>query len=236
MRQLLAFIAICIGVAMLSGCDTEKSRKSKAEDVIKQDLFETLPDFDSYQSISLELDTIKEDWLSIPGIIDIAWDYKSACDMVNEINNELQSREQKLANVQEEMKNGFWSGQINFGEAYNKYATRLVDMDKNIESIKRQREQINSHVTSMSNIIKSKYDSIPDKGKFQGWHATHKFRTKDMMGNPFISTRHYYLSPDLTQIIIRWDEDGEDADTGEMLSLVNELIHGTDEHIEDAPD
>ena len=33
-------------------CDTEASRREKAEDLIKQDLFETLPDYKSYELVS----------------------------------------------------------------------------------------------------------------------------------------------------------------------------------------
>ena len=73
----MAILALATTLVFVQ-CDTEASRREKAEDLIKQDLFETLPDYKSYELVSIEMDTIEEAWISIPGIIDLAKEYQLA--------------------------------------------------------------------------------------------------------------------------------------------------------------
>ena len=78
MNKLISAIMALTTILLFVQCDTEESRKEKAEDLIKQDLFETLPDYNSYELVSIEMDTIKEPWVLIPGIFDLAKEYQQA--------------------------------------------------------------------------------------------------------------------------------------------------------------
>lgn len=53
-------------------CDTADRRKSKAEDAIEKQLFETRDNYQSYEKISTEVDTLQDLWLAHPEIISIA--------------------------------------------------------------------------------------------------------------------------------------------------------------------
>ena len=75
MNRIFSTILSLIIILLLVQCNSEESRKEKAEELIKKDLFETLPDYKSYELVSIEMDTIKETWISIPGIIDLAKEY-----------------------------------------------------------------------------------------------------------------------------------------------------------------
>lgn len=78
MNRIFSTILSLIIILLLVQCNSEESRKEKAEELIKKDLFETLPDYKSYELVSIEMDTIKETWISIPGIIDLAKEYQQA--------------------------------------------------------------------------------------------------------------------------------------------------------------
>ncbi|MDE6490199.1 MAG: hypothetical protein K2L49_03470, partial [Muribaculaceae bacterium] len=53
-------------------CDSAERRKSKAEDAIEKHLFETLDNYQSYEKISTEVDTLQDLWLAHPEIISFA--------------------------------------------------------------------------------------------------------------------------------------------------------------------
>ena len=50
-RIMTATLTLTLAILFVQ-CDTEASRREKAEDLIKQDLFETLPDYKSYELVS----------------------------------------------------------------------------------------------------------------------------------------------------------------------------------------
>ena len=78
MNKMVTVLLALTAALLFVQCDTEESRKEKVEELVKQNLFETLPDYKSYELVSIEMDTIEEAWISIPGIIDLAKEYQQA--------------------------------------------------------------------------------------------------------------------------------------------------------------
>ncbi|MDE5567398.1 MAG: hypothetical protein K2J12_03045 [Muribaculaceae bacterium] len=222
MKKLFTLALFCLSVSLFHSCDSEQSRKDKAEDTIRKHLFEILPDYNSYELISLELDTIKEGWISSPEIIELGWDYLTALEDRSEINDKLSSLQSELRELEQRVGMEFVFGNSNYAVMHG--GPQLTKMKKAVEKVENKRDSNNEIINNLTKQILNKYDSISGNDTFTGWHAVNKFRSNNIVGTPGISTRHYYLTPDFKNIIISWDDDDETADTPIMINHVSQLI------------
>lgn len=218
MNRIIAAILALTTTLLFVQCDTEESRKEKAEDLIKQDLFETLPDYKSYELVSLEMDSIEETWISIPGIIDLAKEYQQA--FADEGNakiryNELLIQKEKLGK-----------------RAFNRYMTSdlfgLVEIGKEKKQLDNQIANADSQWAESAAKAESLYGELTDKlaanksEDFIGWNVTHKFRAKNNEGVMQLYCSHYYISPDMKRIIIKWDD--EDDEIPQLFNLMESIL------------
>lgn len=213
---------LCMSLAVISSCDSEESRKNKAETVIKKHLFEILPDYKSYELISLKLDTIKEEWIVAPGMIDLGWEYLTALEEQTEIDADLNRLSNQESTVKRNIAMEFIYGNSN--RALIEGGSKLDRINSELGKARKKQNANREQIESIKNQILSKYDSISRDNSFIGWRAINKFRSNNLVGTPEISTRHYYISPDFKTIIISWDEDDETSDTPIMIDKVSQLI------------
>lgn len=218
MNKIIAAILALTTTLLFVQCDTEESRKEKAENLIKQDLFETLPDYKSYELVSLEMDSIEETWISIPGIIDLAKEYQQA--FADEGNakiryNELLDRKEKLGE-----------------RAFNRYmASDLFGLAK----IGKEKKQLDNEIAAADSQwaeaaerSESLYNELTDKiaknisEDFAGWNVRHKFRANNDDGVSQLYCYHYYISPDMKRIIIKWDD--EDEKIPQLFHLMESVL------------
>lgn len=178
-------------IFVLSGC---KSKEDKALEVIKNQMFQTLYDFESYQPIETKIDS---------AFLSIYTD--SAIIRHGYIINELLEKVNKAFDEINEYKNSMeiWSdsyssyGIKKFYEAKEKYG-------KKIEEAKLYSKMINAE----SDTIKLLAQNItPD---FYGWKVAHKFRCKTKGGNSEIGNYIYYFDKKIKNIIYQEDIDNED--------------------------
>ncbi len=145
-RIITAIIALTTALLFVQ-CDTEESRKEKAEDLIKQDLFEALPDYKSYELVSLEMDSIEEAWISIPGIIELAKEYQQA--FADEDNAKI--RYNKLLAQKEKLKK----------RAFRTYMSSdllgLVRLDKEAKQLDNEISNADSHWAEAADKAESLY-------------------------------------------------------------------------------
>ena len=178
-------------IFVLSGC---KSKEDKALEVIKNQMFQTLYDFESYQPIETKIDS---------AFLSIYTD--SAIIRHGYIINELLEKVNKAFDEINEYKNSMeiWSdsyscyGIKKFYEAEEKYGEK-------IEEAKLYSKMINAE----SDTIKLLAQNItPD---FYGWKVAHKFRCKTKGGNSEIGNYIYYFDKKIKNIIYQEDIDNED--------------------------
>lgn len=199
-------------------CDTEESRKGKAEGLIKQDLFETLPDYKSYELVSIEMDTIKETWISIPGIIELAKEYQLAFEDEGNAKiryNELLDRKEGLGK-----------------RAFNRYMASdlfgLAEIGKEKKQLDNEIAAADSKWAEAANNSESLYGELTDKiasnksEDFVGWNVTHKFRANNDDGVSQLYCYHYYISPDMKRIIIKWNDDDEEIP--QLFNLMESVL------------
>lgn len=210
---------LTLAIALLfAQCNAEESRKEKAEEIIKQDLFETLPDYKSYELVSIEMDTIKESWVSIPGIIEIAKEYQQAFD--DEGNAKIRYNE--LLDKKEKLKE----------RAFRTYMSSdllgLARLDKEYKQLDKDINVADSQWAEATDKAESLYGQLTDKittnksEDFVGWNVTHKFRANNDDGVSQLYCYHYYISPDMKRIIIKWDD--EDEKIPQLFNLMESVL------------
>lgn len=192
--------------------DSEASRREEVEDLIKQDLFETLPDYKSYELVSIEMDTIEEAWISILGIIDLAKEYQQA--FADEENAKIRYNE--LLDQKEKLKE----------KAFRTYMSSdllgLARLDKKYKQLDKEIIAADSQWAEAADMAESLYGQLTNKiasnksEDFVGWNVTHKFRANNDDGVSQLYCYHYYISPDMKRIIIKWNDEDE-----EILQLFN---------------
>lgn len=199
-------------------CDTEASRREKAEDLIKQDLFETLPDYKSYELVSIEMDTIEETWISIPGIIDLAKEYQQA--FADEDNAKI--RYNQLLDQKEKLKEKAFRtymsadllGLARLGKEYKQ-------LDKDILAAESQWAEAVDMAESLYGQLTNKIASNKSED-FVGWNVTHKFRANNDDGVSQLYCYHYYISPDMKRIILKWND--EDEEIPQLFNLMESVV------------
>ncbi len=216
-RIITALLTLAIAL-LFAQCNAEESRKEKAEEIIKQDLFETLPDYKSYELVSIEMDTIKESWVSIPGIIEIAKEYQQAFD--DEGNAKIRYNE--LLDKKEKLKE----------RAFRTYMSSdllgLARLDKKYKQLDKDINVADSQWAEATDKAESLYGQLTDKittnksEDFVGWNVTHKFRANNDDGVSQLYCYHYYISPDMKRIIIKWDD--EDEKIPQLFNLMESVL------------
>lgn len=218
MNRIIMIIIALTTTLLFVQCNTEESRKNKAEDLIKQDLFETLPDYKSYELVSIKMDTIKETWISIPGIIDLAREYRQALtdkDNADIQYNELLAQKKSLEGT---ALSTYMSADIFEWARYGQESERL---DNEIANA-------NSQCMEAADKAENIYYKLADKIKksksedFVGWNVTHKFRANNDEGVSQLYCYHYYLSPDMKQTIIKWND--KDYEIPQLLHLMENML------------
>lgn len=213
----MAILALATTLVFVQ-CDTEASRREKAEDLIKQDLFETLPDYKSYELVSIEMDTIEEAWISIPGIIDLAKEYQLA--FADEDNakiryNELLDQKEKLNE-----------------KAFRTYMSAdllgLARLDKEYKQLDKDILAAESQWAEAVDMAESLYGQLTNKiasnksEDFVGWNVTHKFRANNDYGVSQLYCYHYYISPDMKRINLKWND--EDEEIPQLFNLMESVL------------
>lgn len=215
----LTLTAITFLLFIFISCDSEKSRQEKAENLISQKLNEELPDIESYQSISFELDTIDNPLLADSLSYELAdqW-YNIKMDEFL-VKSNIDDIETKKKNLKTNASNHFWFGNMD-GYDLIKYGQQAKNLDSKLKTY--QEELCDIELTKES--IEEGFGSLLTKYQdvdMPGWKVSHKYRAKDELGNMQIYNYTYFLSPDLDRILYYYDNDSEEIII--RLGIINEI-------------
>lgn len=215
----LILTAITALLFIFISCDSEKSRQEKAENLISQKLNEELPDIESYQNISFELDTIDNPLLADSLSYELAdqW-YNIKMDEFL-VKSNISDAETKKKNLKTNASNHFWFGNMD-GYDMIKYGQQFKNLDSQLESYQYKLEDIELTKESIEEgfgSLLTKYQDV----EMPGWKVSHKYRAKDELGNMQIYNYTYFLSPDLDRILYYYDNNS--AETLIRLEIINEV-------------
>lgn len=105
--KLTAGLMLCI---LFVQCNTMERRQSKAEEAIEKKLFETLDNFQSYEKISTEIDTLKEVWIFDDDIVATGHKLVGYQNEAAKLDDRIREINYNLEQYQESATRSFWSG------------------------------------------------------------------------------------------------------------------------------
>lgn len=183
-----------------------QSREEKAEELIKQDMFKTLYDFESYEPIETRIDSaftsIYNDTLALLYANTIKILFENLNDKKTEYKSDKRSME-IWANSSSSL------GVYEFNEAkrrVDEYIERVDDTFKETDET---------------------YMKIRDRNKkighsFIGWEAKHKFRCKTRGGNFDIGNYLYVFDKDIKHILR--SEDLDNKDNLQLIEIIRDVM------------
>lgn len=177
-------------------------RQSKAEEAIEKKLFETLDNFQSYEKISTEIDTLKEVWIFDDDIVATGHKLVGYQNEAAKLDDRIREINYNLEQYQESATRSFWSGN---GSSFWSIVAEVGNYEKELKSLKKQKEQNDS----IQSVIRTDLDNLClafEEPKETYWHATHKFRYSKNGQDSKIYTLHFAFDPDVKEILANWEE------------------------------
>lgn len=205
MRKILSFLFVFL---LLCSC---QSREEKVAELIKQEMFKTLYDFESYEPIETKIDSAFTSIYTDPIIKSYAYIARAFLDDVEENLDKIKDDR----NTMEIWSDSYSSlGRSKYNEALKNYGERL-------DKTKRYMEVVNNYMDSIK-IISSNF-----KPEFYGWKASHKFRCKNKGGNFDLGNYIYVFDKKMNSIIYK--EDIDDDSNNKIRNIIDEAINSKDE-------
>lgn len=193
MKKIL-FISQLMTIFILSALMVSCTSKEKnAAETIKDKMFKTLYDFESYQPVETKIDTLKQDKYGDTLIYDNIMLAETAVNKFNESKKNF-DEQYEIAQIYEPTRYSSSSSDKKFYAARDKMQEYIDDMDF-----------YNSIIDSLCTQVRN--DAKKSDGKPYGWLVTHKFRCKTKGGNPELSTYVYFMDTECKTIYRYFDED-----------------------------
>lgn len=200
-------------------CNTAERRQSKAKDLIQKHLFETLDDYDSHQFVSIEVDTLKELWLSNPRMMELADEYSNSHIEQNRL-------EYRISNLNGEIKSTSNKGlkSIMDGDGYKFWELdkKYDNLKAELKAVKRQAEENQKYINSLQDSIIKHNQAMLSTDGIKGWKVVYKYRCTDSAGDTGLHTEHYIIDPEFSEITFIWDDD--DSGVEEKISMISDIV------------
>lgn len=202
---------IILSAFLLTGC---KSREEKVAELIKQEMFKTLYDFESYEPVETKIDSAFTSIYTDSVIKSYAY---IACSLLDDVQEELDKVKdaQRTAEIWRDSYSSY--GRSKYEKAYNK-------MREHLDDVKSKMSIVNSYTDSIRNA------SVDFKSEFCGWRVKHRFRCKTKGGNFDLGDYVYIFNKEVTKIIYK--EDPNDEYTKKVNGLIEEVVSSKNEQEE----
>lgn len=208
MKLFKMLLCALLGICFVQ-CDTAERRKAKAEDAIEKHLFETIDNYQSYEKISTEVDTLRDLWMANSDIIALADELCTVKDDQEKVEEGLAEMKAKGERIARQLIYGGYSQEwIDLLSNRSKWEAKKKQLDENKQMLESMRASLSDRINNMVYSLE-----IPKKPY---WHVTQKFRISEDGQDSKIHLAHYIFEPDMKEIIFSWDENDYRA---------NRLIH-----------
>jgi hypothetical protein len=189
--------------SILFGC---QSKEEKVAKLIKEDMFKTLYDFQSYEPIETKIDSAftsiyRDSLILYYAYLSVEYLEKSKTSL------------KKAKDAGETMKI-WYNSYSSYG--YSKYKEARDEFSENIEKSKNYA----SKVDTLCKLIKDRYSEFTSV--FCGWQSIHKFRCKSKGGNFSLGNYMYVFDKDIKEII--YSEDLDDEKTQKIKELIEGVV------------
>ena len=199
MKKVLLFLAC----ACLFSC---QSRDAKISKLIKDEMFKTLYDFESYEPIETsKIDSVYTTIYTDSIIVEQAIKIVAAMTISEELLDEITEHNRTIE---------IWE------DSYSSTARKKVyNARDEIRKIRENLRKALNIVSESTNIISEEIDKF--ESEFIGWSVTHKFRCKNKGGNFDLGTYKYVFDPKFEKILYTVDENSEDNE--KVYSMIKNI-------------
>lgn len=205
-------------------CAPAERRKSKAEDVIEKHLFETLDNYQSYEKISTEVDTLQDMWLANPEIMAFAGKLCIVEDNINTVDESYAQLDSRINTIHQQIYRGYSSGL-----ELMQLLGNAADLREQKEELAGRKRSLDSTYAMLSDELKAMVSSL-EIPKDPYWIVTQKFRISEDGQDSKIHLAHYIFDPNMKEIILSWDDN--DIRVQRLINLMRRSINGSNEIFE----
>ena len=210
MKKVLLFLSSCV---FLFSC---QSREEKVAELIKQQMFKTLYDFESYEPI--ETSQIDSVFTSIY-TDSTAIEHASLIIATMDIGDEYVEEANDYCRTIE-----IW------GDSYSSYGRGKVrDAYDKLKEVRDKLEAALQLVEEYRTIIKERNKNF--ESEFIGWSVTHKFRCKNKGGNFDLGTYQFVIDPKFEKV--QYFNDLEDEESKKITDVIKQSIEYKEEQVEE---
>ena len=201
---------ILISLVVLSSC---VSRDDKINSLIKDNLFSTLDDFDSFEFVSMEVDSSFASIYNDEQAILWGMEFRIILSDLTEKSNELDLIKKRM---------DIWRNSSTI-YGVNEYTNASREYD---ERMKYGRDQLN-RLSQLSDSVKARKENIPEN-EFIGWRVKYKFRSKNKDGNTTLSDKIFIIDKEISKIKTEYDK--EDNKEAERFVEINMALNYDDKN------
>lgn len=196
---------LMFGVLLLSACS---SKEDNATETIKNEMFKTLYDFNSYEPIETTFDSLKKDKYGDTLIFSNVMMIKYAMDDFDKAKKEFDDARE--------------TSEIYRPTPYASSFSSKKYIDAQ-ETMNKCYKDMNFYISIMDSlyIVVKELEKKCD-GQFYGWFVTHKYRCKTKGGSPTIGTNYYFMDKDCKKVYRYFDDD--DFSLENYKSLVDDTL------------
>lgn len=210
MKKILSSFLVSL---LLFSC---QNREEKAAELIKQEMFRTLYNFESYEPIETKIDSAFTSIYTDSVIKSYAYIARAFLDDVQENLDKIKDDRSTME---------IWSDSYS-SLGRSKYNEALKNCGERLNKTKKYMEVVNNYMDSIK-IISSNF-----KSEFYGWKADHKFRCKNKGGNFDLGNYIYVFDKKMNSIIYK--EDMDDDSNDKIKKIIDEAINSKDGRPTDA--
>ena len=214
MKHIKFYLPILLAI-MLVSC---ASKEDKANKLIKQYMYESLYDYESYEPMKTTVDTLYADIRLDKEAYALAMVGQKNLEKVNEYLDKAKSAQRSM---------DIWSDSYtSYGRSqYNEAKAMFRD---NLNEARRCMRQV--YAAMLKILDREEALQQCNKDEFVGWKVEHRFRCKTKGGNSTIGEYVFTTDKDLKEIIASFDTDDEDYK--DAVSFIEETLTKTKESVQ----
>lgn len=171
-----------------------KSREDKALETIREEMFKTLLDFESYEPIETKVDSLKYDIYGDTTVFDNVFKLRVMDGLSEKYNEEYEEAKETYDR---------WNNYSVYysSYAYNRRKSAYEDMQKALLG-KMVSDGVRDQYLDTLLTLSQNYT-----GELYGWRVSHRFRCKTKGGTPSIGDYVYFMDKKFENIYRRLDEE-----------------------------
>lgn len=208
MKTVLFSTCILLCIITLNSC---KSKEEKALEIIKNEMFKTLYDFESYEPIETKIDSSFSSLYTDTTVLRHGYTIAALLSQSDEYIEKIEDAKSTME---------IWSDSYS-SYSRNRYNEAKKEFDENLKKAMLVLDLVKLQSDTIRDIAKN---YIP---KYNGWKVSHKFRCKTKGGTPTIGDYIYIFDKDMKYIIYK--EDIDDKDLNKVKKLIKEAIENKDD-------